>query len=479
MAIESTFGAAAGVSARDSADLAARVTGAVITREHDRYDTARRVWNGMILRRPAVIVRCADADDVAAAIAFARARGLWIAVRGGGHNVAGTAVCDSGLVIDLSGMRGGWLDPSRRTVHAAGGATWRDVDEVTQPHGLATPGGVVSSTGVAGLALSGGVSNQRRAHGMTIDNLVSAEVVTAEGRRVRCSAGEHADLHWALRGGGGNFGVVTSLELAVHRLGPEVYALDVAYPIEHAAEVLRRWRHAVADAPDELTTDAMLWSLPVIPDVPAHLRGRPYVGIAGMYAGDPAVGERLTRGLRSLATPLLDVSGPMPYLDLQASMDAFFPRGLRYYWKALYLDDFGDAAIAEIVARQARRPSSRTLTVIRHLGGAMARVGPGDTAFGDRDADYMLSVDSTWRDPRNDARNLRWTRDFWAAMRRFSRGKTYFNFPGLLEEGQAAIEESYGANHARLARVKAAYDPDNVFRLNQNIRPAADRAAGR
>jgi FAD/FMN-containing dehydrogenase len=331
----------------------------------------------------------------------------------------------------------------------------------------------VSTTGVAGLALNGGVSNQRRLHGMTIDNLVSAEVVTADARRLRASADEHPDVYWALRGGGGSFGVVTSFEFAVHELGPEIYALDVAYPIEAAAEVLRRWRDAATDAPDELTTDAMLWSLPVIPDVPAHLRARTFVGIAGMCAGDPADGDRLTRGLRELSTPLLDMSGPMPYLDLQSSMDTFFPRGLRYYWKALYLDDFGDAAIDEIVSRHSRRPSARTLTVIRHLGGAVARVGAQDTAFGDRDAEFMLSIDSTWREPRNDARNIRWTRDFWTAAHRFSKGRTYFNFPGLLEEGPAAIEDFYGANHHRLAEIKAKYDPDNVFRLNQNIRPAS------
>ena len=472
MAIEPTFRVSPGTSADDVTELAASLIGEVITPRHTGYDAARRVWNGMIIRHPEVIARCADAGDVATALRFAREHDLPVAVRGGGHNVAGTAVCDRGVVIDLSDMRAVHLDPSHRTVHVQGGATWREVDEVTQPHGLATPGGVVSMTGVAGLALNGGVSSQRRLHGMTIDNLVSAEVVTADGFQVRASADEHADLHWALRGGGGNFGVATSFEFALHPLGPEVYALDVAYPMQDAAAVCRRWRDAVGDTPDALTTDLMLWTLPVIPDVPAHLRGRPYVGLAGMYVGDPADGERVTRELRELATPLVDASGPVAYLDLQSSIDAFFPAGLRYYWKALYLDDFGDAAIDEIVGRHARRPSSRTLTVIRHLGGAMARVGAGDTAFGDRDADFMLSIDSTWRNPRNDVRNIRWTREFWAAARRFSSGKTYFNFPGLLEEGQAAIADSYGANHDRLTRIKAAYDPDNVFRRTQNIRPA-------
>jgi FAD/FMN-containing dehydrogenase len=476
MATQSNLHVSSTASARDVEELAGDLHGELITPRQAGYDSARRVWNGMILRRPAVIVRCADADDVATAIRFARSHDLPLAVRGGGHNVAGTAVCDRGVVVDLSGLRAVHLDTARGTVHVEGGATWRDVDEVTQRYGLATPGGVVSMTGVAGLALSGGVSWQRRLHGMTIDNLVSAEVVTADGRRLHAAAGENPDLYWALRGGGGNFGVVTSFQFALHRLGPEIYSLDVAYPIDDAPKVLDRWREIVADAPEELTTEAMLWSFPVIPDVPAHLRGRPYVGIAGMYGGDPADGERLTRPLRALSTPLVDFSAPMGYLDLQTATDAFFPAGLRYYWKALYLDDLGDAAVAEITSRHARRPSARTLTIIRHLGGAIARVRPGDTAFGDRSSEFMLSIDSTWRNPRNDARNIRWTREFWTEARRFSSGKTYFNFPGLLEEGRTAIEESYGANHDRLARIKALYDPDNVFRLNQNIQPSPEPA---
>jgi len=472
MAIESTLPTASGVSARGVDELAAQLTGSLIRPEHRGYEAARRIWNGMILRRPAAIARCADADDVATAIRFARAHELPIAIRGGGHNVAGTAVCERGLVVDLSPMRAVRLDSSRRTVHVEGGATWRDVDEITQPLGLATPGGVVSTTGVAGLALSGGVSNQRRLHGMTIDNIVSAEVVTADGRHIRAAADENADLLWALRGGGGNFGVVTSFEFALHDLGPEVYALDVAYPVQDARRVLTHWRDAIADTPDALTTDAMLWSLPVIPEVPAHLRNQPYVGIAGMYVGDPADGERVTRPLRELSTPLLDASGTMAYLDLQRSMDAFFPAGLRYYWKALYLDDFADAAIDDLVSRAARRPSARTLTIIRHLGGAIARVGSAETALGDRTAQFMLSIDSTWRQPRNDTRNIRWTRDFWNAQHRFSNGKSYFNFPGLLEEGHEAVERSYGQNYDRLARIKTAYDPQNALHLNQNIRPA-------
>ncbi len=344
----------------------------------------------MIDKRPVAIARCVDAGDVATALRFAAEHGLPLAVRGGGHNVAGTAVVDDGLVIDLSAMRGVRIDAVGRTVHVQGGATWADVDRVTGPLGLATPGGVVSETGVAGLALSGGVSHQRRRDGMTVDNLVSAEVVLADGRHVRASAGEDPDLHWALRGGGGNFGVVTSFELRLHELGPEVFGLNVAYPIEDAGRVLAGWRDAVAGAPDELSTAGFIWSLPVIDDLPEQLRGAPYVGVAGMWAGDPDKGERVTQALRALATPLVDISGTMPHVEFQQSLDPFFPAGPRRYWKALYLDGFSDAAIDTTVDWSNRRPSNDTLVIIRHCGGAIARVGAEETAFGDRSSEWML-----------------------------------------------------------------------------------------
>ena len=460
------------------ARLGERIAGELITPVHPDYKTARRVWNGMIDRRPAVIARCADADDVTVAVRFAAEHDLPLAVRGGGHNVAGTAAVDDGIVIDLSPMRAVRIDDSRRTVHVEGGATWADVDGLTTPHGLATPGGVVSETGVAGLALSGGVSSQRRLHGMTVDNLVSAEIVLADGRQVHASAEEHADLHWAIRGGGGNFGIVTSFELRLHQLGPEVFDVNVFYPIDDAAHVLAGWRDAVAGAPDEISSAGFIWTFPVIPDLPEHLRGVPYVGITAMYAGPVEQGERLLRPLRELSTPLVDMSGPVPYLDKQRSLDPYFPAGLRYYWKALYLDGLPDAAVEQTVSWSARRPSDRTLVVIRHCGGEMSRVGAEETAFGDRSSQWMLSIDATWDDPADDERNIAWTRAYWDDAHRFSQaGKTYFNFPGLLEEGESAVRTSYGANHDRLARIKAVYDPANLFRLNQNIRPAPREVA--
>jgi len=455
-----------------AAALSERLTGEVVTPEHPEYDAARRVWNGMIDKRPAAIVRCADIDDVAETVRAACESDLPLAVRGGGHNVAGTAVVDDGIVVDLSALRAVRVAADRRTVSVQGGATWADVDRVTTPLGLAAPGGVVSETGVAGLALSGGVSHQRRRDGMTVDNLVSAGVVLADGRCVRASADEHPDLYWALRGGGGNFGIVTEFELRLHELGPEVYGVHVAYALEDAARVLAAWRDAVADAPDELSTAWLVWSLPDVDLLPEELRGRPYVGIAGMWAGDPEEGERRTRALRELATPLLDMSGTVSYAEYQQQLDPFFPAGRRYHWKAIYLDGLSDAAIDTTVEWSLGRPSDDTLVIIRHCGGAMSRVAADATAFGDRSSEWMLSIDSTWHDAAGDAENVAYTRAFWDAAHAHSDGKTYFNFPGLLEEGEAAVRASYGANHDRLARIKAVYDPENRFRLNQNILPA-------
>jgi FAD/FMN-containing dehydrogenase len=453
--------------------LAERMTGEVVHPGHPAYDTARRVWNAMIDRHPALIARCADAADVSAAIRFATGNGLPLSVRGGGHNVAGTALVDDGLVVDLSAMRGVRMDPGGRTVHVQGGATWADVDRVTAPLGLAVPGGVVSETGVAGLALSGGVSHQRRRDGMTVDSLVSAEVVLADGTRVRASATEHPDLLWALRGGGGNFGVVTEFEFRAHPLGPEVYAINVLFPVEDSRRVLTGWRDAVDGAPDELTTAGFIWSLPVVDALPEPLRGAAHVGVVGMWAGDPEEGERACRHLRALATPILDLSGPTGYLEFQASLDPFFPSGVRRYWKALYLGGLSDACLDTTVEWSLRRPSPDTLVIIRHCGGAMSRVDARATAFGDRSSEWMLSIDSSWTDPADDDANVLYTRAFHEASLPHSNGTTYFNFPGFLEEGEAAVRATFGDNHARLARVKAAYDPDNVFRLNANIRPRA------
>jgi FAD/FMN-containing dehydrogenase len=451
--------------------LAERLKGDVIDPDDPRYDDARRVWNGMIDRRPALIARCRSAGDVAAAVTFAREHGLPIAVRGGGHNVAGSAVADGGLVVDLGEMRAVDVDPVARHARVEGGATWADVDSATQPHGLVVPGGVVSQTGVAGLTLNGGVSWHRRKHGMTIDNLVGAEVVTADGRIVRASATENPDLLWALRGGGGNFGVVTAFEFGLHELGPEVAFLYAAYPVEYATEVFRRYRDLVADAPDELTVDFGIEYFASVPELPPELHGVMYAGVFGMYAGPVEEGMRAFQPFRELAPPLLDLTGPYPFVGVQTMLDAKFPDGVRRYWKALYLDALTDEAIDVIVERSLAMPSEQTLVFLRHLGGAVGRVPAGATGFGDRRAQFMLSIDSSWLDAAGDETNVGWTRAFWSQLEPWSGGRTYFNFPGAHEEGDAALRASYGANYERLVDIKTAWDPDNVFSTGQNIRP--------
>jgi FAD/FMN-containing dehydrogenase len=452
------------------ATLAAGLRGRVITRSDADFDAARRVWNGMVDKRPLLIVMCAGVADVVAAVNFVRKHELSVAVRGGGHNVAGTAVVDDGVVIDLSLMRGVRVDPERRTAWAQGGCTWADVDRETQAFGLAVPGGVVSETGIAGLTLSGGYSNQRRAHGMTIDNLVACELVTADGRYLRASDDEHPDLFWALRGGGGNFGVVTAFEYRAHPLGPAVYEAQVYYPVEQAREILAGWRDAIDGARDEITATAGFWSLPAAAEIPAELH-EPFFFVVAKYAGAVDEAERALQPLRKLGTPLLDASGAYEYVQAQAALDPFFPAGRRYYWKGLYLNALEDGAIDLITERSLATPSASTLVVVRQLGGAIARVPAEATAFGDRSAPFHLSVDATWDDPSADAANIDWARSFWTDAQRFSDGQVYFNFAGLLEEGGEAVRTSFGRNYERLVDVKTAYDPDNLFRLNANIEP--------
>lgn len=474
MSIETTLTRPPRPKTRCSAGgLRRRFRGEIVEPGDPGYDEARSVWNGMIDRRPALVARCADEADVAAAVTFAREARLLVAVRGGGHNVAGTGTCDGGIVIDLSPMRRVEVDPGSRTVRAQAGCTWADVDGATQAHGLAVPGGVVSETGIAGLTLSGGYSHHRRAHGMTIDNLLAAEVVTADGERIRASESENPELFWALRGGGGNFGVVTTFEYRAHRLGPDVYRAEVMYPVEDAPRVLRAWREAIQDAPDEVTSDAAFWAFPAIPEIPEELHNVPFIYTGGVYAGPAEEGERALRPLRELGVPIVDQSGVTPYLSVQTAFDAFLPAGRRYYWKSLYLERLSDEVIDFVVKRAGTTPSPQTLMILRQLGGAMARVPEQATAFGDRTAPFNLSIDSGWEDPADDGRNVDWTRAFWTEAQRFSNGRTYFNFAGLLEEGEALVETSYGANYERLVAVKTAYDPANLFRLNQNITPRA------
>lgn len=446
--------------------------GAVLDPAHPAYEQARKVWNGSIDRRPALIAQCESDDDVVAAVAFARQRGLLVSVRGGGHGVAGYAVCDDGLVIDLSAMRDVSVDVDARKARVQAGALWADVDQATQPHGLATPGGEVSVTGVAGLTLGGGMGYLRRRHGLSCDNLEGADVVTADGRKIHASEREHPDLFWALRGGGGNFGIVTAFVFRLHAVGPEVATLTPFFPLGDARRVLLGWRDFTESAPDDATTAFAIWAIPDDPDLPEQLRGLPACILDGMYAGDPGPGETIFRPLREAADPLIDLSGRTPYVEAQSALDGLFPDGDLYYWKSLFLDELTDAAIEEIVSRSQDRPNPRILVILRHLGGALGRIDPAATAYSNRGAKYMLSIDGAWSDPAETERNIAWVRAFWSAMQRFSDGGVYLNFPGYGEGDRALWQASHGANFERLRAVKDRYDPTNLFRMNQNISPS-------
>ena len=466
----------AGVSLADERieSLRADCSGAVIEPGDPAYDDARAVWNGMIDKRPRLIARCQGVADVIRAVDFVGETDLPLAVRGGGHNVAGTAVCDDGLVIDLSEMTAVSVDPEEQTARVQAGATWADVDHETQAFGLATPGGVVSDTGVAGLTLGGGIGHLRCKYGLTCDNLRSVDLVTAEGEFVTASAEENADLFWGLRGGGGNFGIVTSFEFDLHPVGPAVATCFVLYSAESAESCLRQYREYVADSPDEVTT---LTSVGVMPDeelfdedVVDDLK----IGFLGCHAGDPDAGERALAPLREFAEPLADVSGTMAYTDFQQILDEDYPDGMHYYWKSLFLDGLTDSAIDRIRYWADAAPSPLTTVDVWELGGAITDVGLEESAFAGRHAPFLLGVEANWEDPEMDEDNVEWVQDCIADMRQFSDGSVYLNFPGFLEDNDEVMETTFGSAYARLSALKAEYDPENVFELNQNVKPATD-----
>lgn len=448
--------------------------GVLITPDHHDYDEARAVWNGSVDRRPRLIARCSGTADVAATVCFARDCDLEIAVRGGGHNVAGTAVCDGGIVIDLSAMRAVWIDLADRTALVQGGALWGDVDHETQAHGLATTGGIVSHTGVGGLSLGGGIGWLMRKHGLTVDNLVEAEVVTATGDIVRASATDHPDLFWALRGGGGNFGVVTSFRFALHPLGPTVMAGPVFWAAEDTTGVLQFYRDFIAAAPDELMTIVRLGTVPPLPAAGDEQHFRPAIAVATCYAGPVEDGERAVRALRQYGTPLLDLVGPTSYVDHQSGLDDTVPHGWHYYWKGTNLSALSDPVI-EVVAEHAYRATSpRSYTAIFHMGGAVARADRGTTAYPDRDVAHNMSIDAVWLPEQDDAvgpAETAWARAFLDALEPHRAG-VYVNFLDFDDDARR-VREAYGdTNFQRLAEVKATYDPENVFRSNKNIPPA-------
>jgi FAD/FMN-containing dehydrogenase len=449
--------------------------GELITADHTEYDAARALWNGAVDRRPRLIARCTGAADVAAAVRFARDRDLEIAVRGGGHNVAGTAGCDDGIVIDLSAMRAVSVDPAERTASVQGGALWGDVDHETQAHGLATTGGIVSHTGVGGLTLGGGIGWLMRKHGLTIDNLVEAELVTAAGEIVRTSINDLPDLFWGLRGGGGNFGIVSSFRFALHPVGPTVLAGPVFWAADDTTDIMRFYREFIAAAPDELGTVIRLGTIPPLPVIKEELHFRPAIAVASCYAGPPEAGERIVGELRRFGTPLVDLVGTTRYVEHQRGIDDTVPHGWHYYWKGANLPRLSDEVIDVVAEHAYRATSPRSYAAIFHMGGAVARVPRDATAYPARGVAHNMSIDAVWLADQDDtvrAPETEWARAFLRALEPHRAG-VYVNFLGS-DDDASRVREAYGDdNYLRLVEIKTEHDPDNVFHNNKNITPRA------
>ena len=450
------------------ADFAARMRGEVLQNGDAGYEEHRKVWNGMIDKYPMLIARCTCVEDVVTAVNFARKHGLLVAVRGGGHQVAGYGTCDDGLVIDLSLMKEIEIDPELRVAKAGPGCNWGELDRATQTYGLAAPGGVVSDTGIAGLTLGGGFGWLRNKYGLSCDNLLSVEIVTANGLVIRASEAENSELFWGIRGGGGNFGIVTSFEFQLHPVGPEVMALFVFH--QDIEQGLRFFRDYTASAPDEVSLLAVIGVFPPGAEhYPVELHGKPFFAIAGCYVGAPEVGELVLQPLRDFATPLLDVSGRMPFTVLQTVFDEEFPRDMRYYWKSTTVMQLSDEAIDCIVQEALRQPSPNSTTDIWHNAGAIRRMDASRTAYSGREVPYMVNFEANWHRPEDDAANMAWVSNSLKAMSPLSAGLKYLNFAGFQEEGQAMVQSAYGDKYERLVALKKQYDPTNLFRLNQNI----------
>jgi FAD/FMN-containing dehydrogenase len=446
--------------------LTGRVRGEVLTPDDHGYDTCRAVWNGMVDKRPAVVVRCRGNADVIAAVDFARGQGLPVSVKGGGHNVAGKAVSDGGVMVDLSPMDQVRVDPAARRARAGGGALWSTFDHEAQAFGLACTGGVVSSTGVAGLTLGGGIGYFTRSFGLACDNLIGADVVTAAGRLVRATEQENPELLWALRGGGGNFGVVTSLEFQLHEVGPMVAAATVFYGLDGAREVLTRYRDFAQAAPDAVACYAMVVNAP--PDFPAPHQGQAVLAIIACHCGDVDEGERLLAPLTALGEPVIAVVDAMPYQVLQTSFDAGNPKGQRYYWKSQHLRGLDDELLDIVIEYVRDLHGPLTIIGIEPLGGKQGQVAADATAFAHRDVPFSFGIWTGWSDPADDAANMAWTRAFYQAVKPFGAG-AYVNYLG--EDESDRLEDAYGGNLARLTEIKRKWDPDNLFRENHNIAP--------
>jgi len=451
-------------------ELKKGLKGEILLPGDDGYEGARKIWNAAIDKRPGAIVRCATTSDVIRAVNFARDRGVVLAVRGGGHNIAGNALCDDGIVIDLSQMKAASVDPGARRVTIEGGATLADLDAATQAHGLATPVGINSTTGVAGLTLGGGFGWLSRKYGLTIDNLESAGVVTAAGEVVRASATEHPDLFWALRGGGGNFGVVTRFEFRLHPVGPGVLSGLIVYPLSEAKSVLQQYRDFAAQAPDDLSVWTILRQAPPLPFLPKEVHGKGIVALALLYAGDPQQGQPLIEPLRKFGTPVGEHVGVQPYTAWQQAFDPLLAAGARNYWKSHNFSTLSDGLFEAVIDYSRRLPSPQCEIFIGALGGATGRAAPGATAYAHRSAQFVLNVHGRWESPSDDARCIGWARDFFDASAPFASGGVYVNF--LTADESNRVRAAYGANYDRLARVKRKYDPNNLFRMNQNIKPS-------
>jgi FAD/FMN-containing dehydrogenase len=451
--------------------LRASVHGLVIGPDDEGYDPARRIWNGAIDRRPACVVCCSGVADVVEAVRFARERDLPVAVRSGGHGVGGHALCDGGLVIDLSPMKGIRIDPAARTARAEAGVLWGELDRETQLHGLATVGGIVTHTGIAGLTLGGGIGWLMRKYGATVDNLLSADLVTADGEVVTAGEERNPDLFWGIRGGGGNFGIATSFEYRLHPVGPIVLGGPIFHPLQRAGEVLRFYREFAAAAPDELTTIFNLRMAPPLPFLPAEVHGKPIVMVGACYAGPPQDGLEVVRPLKEFGKPIVDLLEPKPYLALQSMFDPSVPHGWHYYWKSVEVPPLTDAAIDTLVEHASALTSPKSYCIVFQLGGALRRVAEADTAYSQRDAAHNVNINAVWTpDDTEGERHIAWAHDFFDAMQPHARGRVYVNFLG--DEGSERVRAAYGPEkYGRLVELKRTYDPTNLFRLNQNIEP--------
>ena len=450
------------------ATLGTELRGDLLFPDSDGYDAARTLWNGMIDRRPALVARCAGTADVIRAVRFAAENELLVAVRGAGHNIAGKGVCDGGFLIDLSALRSVHVDPRRKIATVQPGATLGDMDDETQVYGLATPLGINSTTGIAGLTLGGGFGWLSRSYGLTIDNLRSADVVTAAGEIVTASADENAELFWGLRGGGGNFGVVTSFEFDLHEVGPEVLSGLIVHPFSAGADVMRYYRDFAANMPTDLNVWAVLRKAPPLPFLPESVHGTEVVILAAFYSGAMRDGERLLQPLRDFGEPIADVIGPHPFTGWQTAFDPLLTPGARNYWKSHNFIELADGLLDTALDYESRLPSGQTEIFFGRLGGAVNEIAADATAYPHRDAEYVMNVHTRWDDPADDESCTRWARDYFNDTAPYATGGVYVNF---VPDGEAPIEAAYGPNYDRLVALKRKYDPNNLFRLNQNIAP--------